>query len=107
VIRVGDRDALDVGRDEIADSPDLQRAIARGPHRDSTTRVDGFRAVNDQSLLLQLLDVSNIRRREQIHWRAILDLAREHAGRTKHEGDFRLLIRCKLTPDFFERGSQI
>ena len=107
VIGVRNRNPLDLRPREVRHSFDLQRTVSRRPERDPTARVNLFSVGNDQPLLSELVDITDVRGGEDVHRRAVFDLARQQSGRAKHEHDLHLVSRFKLAAEFVESVGQV
>ncbi len=85
VIRIRDGNALDFRPREIRNAVESDVTHCVRPQRNSAARIDRLRVRNDQSLLFQLIDVTHVRRRKQIHRRAVFDLPREQTSRAERQ----------------------
>jgi hypothetical protein len=77
VIGIRDRDAMNFRVCEVFNLLELERALGRGPHRDPAAPVDRLRALDEKSLLLELIDKAFVGRGEDVERRTILDLPGE------------------------------
>src|SRR6266404_1911928 len=107
VLGVCDRNMRDRRLSEIFNTLNLQGAIGARPDCYSSASVKGFRLRQNQPLALELIDEFDVGGREEIYWRSILNLLREHAGRTKAEGDFCSRLLLELLSEFLKRRSEI
>jgi len=107
VVRVGNGEVLDRGIGQVGQGVDRQGALRQRPEHDPADGVVGFRLREDEPLGLQLIDIVDARRGEDIDRCPRFDLLAQLSGRAEGELDIDTSLLGEEFPDLLKRRRQI